>query len=525
MKRRTLCLIVGLPMALSPLLAADNQSPVTKKVSAIAANDPLLFPKDSFIVETKTVKTSKGERKVAYRSYKHIPYVANPVDKDYQSLNVSVPIEVDGVAVNATNAPILLAINVGGYMSSSNIGNGMQAGAGGPPPGGAPSGAAPGGPPGAAPGGVGGPPGRNSNVSGNQDLALAAGYVVVTPGARGRDNKAADGTFYGKAPAAIVDLKAAVRYVRHNSGVMPGNTEWIVSTGGSAGGALSALLGASGNSSLYEPYLKAIGAANEKDNIFGSADFCPITDLDHADMAYEWMYGSLPARMGSVDQTIAKQLADAFVKYQASLNLNGKNGFGAVTADNFGQYAVQNYLTASANKFLKNLTEEKRGEYLTKNPWITWTDTGAQFAFADFVKHVGRMKGQPAFDGFNLKSPENNLFGNTTVDSKHFTNFSLQKSTGNSSVKIDAELQRVVNMMNPMYFIAQNNKDMADNWWIRQGSSDNDTALPVFINLATSLENRGKNVNAFLYWDGPHGADEDPEEFIAWMGSITGFAK
>ena len=242
--------------------------------------------------------------------------------------------------------------------------------------------------------------------------------MVVSPRARGRDNKAADGTYFGKAPAAIVDLKAAVRYLRHNRGVMPGNTGWIVSTGGGAGGALSALLGASGNSPLYDPYLEAIGAANEKDNIFGSADFCPITDLDHADMAYDWMYGSQPARMGAVDP-------------------------------------------ASANKFLKNLTAARRSEYLAKNPWITWTDKGAEFSCADFVKHVGRMKGQPAFDGFTLKSPENNLFGNTTIDSKHFTNFSLQKSTGNPNATIDAEMQSVVNMMNPMFFIAQNNKEPA----------------------------------------------------------------
>jgi hypothetical protein len=46
----------------------------------------------------------------------------------------------------------------------------------------------------------------------------------------------------------------------------------------------------------------------------------------------------------------------------------------------------------------------------------------------------------------------------------------------------------------------------------------------VIINLATSLENRKKNVNTWLYWDAGHGADEDPEEFIAWVGKITGYS-
>lgn len=154
--------------------------------------DPLLFPKDKYTVETKTVKTSGGEKKVTYHSYMHIPYVAKPVDKDYESMNVSVPVIIDSVAVDATNAPILLTNGVGGYMSSNN----MRVGFGGPPPGGG-MGRQPGGPGGpgnsmgGGPGGTGGPggqengkppmtggpggggPGRNSKVSGNADLALA----------------------------------------------------------------------------------------------------------------------------------------------------------------------------------------------------------------------------------------------------------------------------------------------------------------------------------------------------------------
>ena len=87
---------------------------------------------------------------------------------------------------------------------------------------------------------------------------------MAAPGARGRTSQGADGTYTGKAPALIVDMKAAVRYVRHNAGRLPGDTEKIISNGTSAGGALSSLMGATGNSSDYEPYLKALGAANER---------------------------------------------------------------------------------------------------------------------------------------------------------------------------------------------------------------------------------------------------------------------
>lgn len=454
-------------------------------------NDPLLFPKDNFSVETKMVKTSTGEKKVSYHSYLHIPYVANPIDKDYQSMNISVPVNIDDADVDASNAPILFSIGVGGYMSVNNARSGPGA----------------------------------SRPGGNADLALAAGYIVVSPGCRGRDNKAADGTYYGKAPAAIVDLKAAVRYIRHNKGVMPGNTDWIVSTGVSAGGALSALLGSSGNSHLYDSYLKEIGAADASDNIFGSACFCPITDLEHADGAYEWMYGTTPTKSGLVDQELSKQLKAINTGYQTSLKLQGKNGFETLTAENYDKYLLQYYLIPSANKYLRGLADEKRKEYLESNKWITWTDKGTAFAFADYVTHVGRMKGLPAFDDFDMRQPEPNLFGNKTTEARHFTTFSLRQASVNKSAEIDNEVKTLVNLMNAMYFIGQNNDGCAKNWWLRQGTSDNHTSQTVIVNLATILENQGKDVNTFLYWDAGHGADQDPEDFISCIDNVTGFTK
>ena len=379
--------------------------------------DPLIFPKDNFTVETKIVKTSSGEKKITYHSYLHILYVAKPVDKDYQSLNVSVPVKIDDVTIDAANAPILFSIGIGGYMSVRNTSNAVpRAGAGGS--------------------------GGTGSLSSRDDLALAAGFVVVTPGCRGRDNKADDGTYYGKAPAAIVDLKAAIRYLRHNKGILPGNTDQIISVGCSAGGAVSALLGTSGNSPLYDPYLKEIGAADEKDNIFGSACYSPITDLENADGAYEWMYGTYPTRSGLVDQDISNQLKAIYADYQLSLKLQGKNGFGFLTADNYENYLLQYFLIPSANEYLKGLTEEKRNNYLASNKWITWTDKGASFVFPDYVSHVGRMKSIPAFDDFDKKQPEPVLFGNKTIDSRHFTNFSLQHSTGDKNA---SDRQRIKN--------------------------------------------------------------------------------
>jgi hypothetical protein len=536
--------------------------PLSWSASGGQTKDPLLFPKDKFTVETMTVQTSAGEKKVTYRSYMHIAYVANPVDKDYESLNVSVPIKIDDKDVDAANAPILLANGIGGYMSYNNAtgGFGMPAGffpgmnnatQGGQKGGtqGAPQGGAPGGAPGgqqggpqggsqggmqgAAPGGAQGgtggtgapAAGGGSAVTGAKAPALAAGYVVVEPGARGRDNKAADGTYYGKAPAAIVDLKAAVRYIKHNKGIIPGNVDWIISSGCSAGGGISSLLGASGNSRLYDSYLKEIGAAEGDDSIFGCAAYSPVTDLDHADLSFEYVVGEVPLSSGKLaDQEISKQLKTLFAQYQASLNLKGKNNFGTITADNYDKYLLQYYLIPSANKYLKGLTDEKRKEYLEKHKWIKWSNNGAAFTFSDFVATTSRMKGVPAFDDLELTSPETNLFGNKTTAARYFTNFTLQQATGDKNAKIDSELQTVVNMMNPMYFIGQNNQGCAKHWWIRAGSTESGLSV-IVANLAAGLENQNRDVDSWLFWDAGHCQDDDTEGFIAWIGKVTGYNK
>ncbi len=58
---------------------------------------------------------------------------------------------------------------------------------------------------------------------------------------------------------------------------------------------MSALLGTTGNSEDYKVYLEEIGAVMDStDDVYAAQVYCPITDLDHADLAYEWMYADLP---------------------------------------------------------------------------------------------------------------------------------------------------------------------------------------------------------------------------------------
>ena len=57
--------------------------------------------------------------------------------------------------------------------------------------------------------------------------------------------------YTGRAPRGLLDLKAAVRYLRLFDKEMPGDAERIITDGTSAGGAMSSLLGAAGNRPAY----------------------------------------------------------------------------------------------------------------------------------------------------------------------------------------------------------------------------------------------------------------------------------
>ena len=74
--------------------------------------------------------------------------------------------------------------------------------------------------------------------------------------------------YTGRAPKGLLDLKAAVRYLRFFDRDMLGDAEHIITDGTSAGGAMSSLLGSTGNNPSYEPMLKAMGAADTRDDVF-----------------------------------------------------------------------------------------------------------------------------------------------------------------------------------------------------------------------------------------------------------------
>ncbi|MBR3225887.1 MAG: hypothetical protein IKF78_11265 [Atopobiaceae bacterium] len=152
----------------------------------------------------------------------------------------------------------------------------------------------------------------------SQAAYTTAGMVYVHAGCRGRDVGA---------PAGVADLKAAVRFLRFVANRLPGNTDRIFTFGMSGGGAQSALMGATGDAEPYEPYLSAIGAVSgASDAVYGSMDWCPITGLDVADEAYEWMMGSTRTSLSDEEQRISTGLAEAYAAWVNSAGLVGKQG-------------------------------------------------------------------------------------------------------------------------------------------------------------------------------------------------------
>lgn len=101
-------------LAIPVAAACSKSSSPSGKSSDTSKKYSLTFDKNSYTTKTRTVSTGSGHRTVKYRFYRNNVYVQHPVNYKYQSLNVSVPVEIDGKTVDATHAPIMFAINVGG---------------------------------------------------------------------------------------------------------------------------------------------------------------------------------------------------------------------------------------------------------------------------------------------------------------------------------------------------------------------------------------------------------------------------
>ena len=467
----------------------------------------------------ESMSTTVDNKEIKYRAFEYIPYVANPIDIDQQYMNIYVPEEYfNNGTINGYNtqtAPIFMPNAVGGYMPSQAMTPKMENG-------------------------------KPNSVL----YALSRGYVVASPATRGRTNKASDGNFIGKAPAVIVDLQAATAYLHANDSAMPGNANRIITNGTSAGGGVSLLQGATGNSSDFQPYLQALGAATAATNVYAVSAYAPITNLDAADMAYEWSYngitsfnkvtmgqGELPqanvggnsappqrttkrVNLNADDLSYSKMLSEHFPDYVNNLQLRDSLGR-VLKLDKNGNGTFKNYvkefIVAAANKAAAKGTDLSKHTYLVRD---NKTGTIKDINWEAYNHFVSRSKAPGAFDSRANDTGENNLFGTSTTDNNHFTiTAALHDSTANQDVYV--ENAKIVTMMNPMNYLGSPAATNARFYRIRYGTADSNTSVAIPLIVGTRAQNLGYRVDMATPFDVDHSGDYDLEELFNWMDNIV----
>ena len=467
----------------------------------------------------ESMSTTVDNKEIKYRAFEYIPYVANPIDIDQQYMNIYVPEEYfNNGTVNGYNtqtAPIFMPNAVGGYMPSQAMTPKVENG-------------------------------KPNSVL----YALSRGYVVASPATRGRTNKASDGNFIGKAPAVIVDLQAATAYLHANDSTMPGNANRIITNGTSAGGAVSLLQGAAGNNSDFQPYLQALGAATAATNVYAVSAYAPITNLDAADMAYEWSYkgitsfnkvtmgqGELPqanvggntappqrtiqrVNLNADDVAYSNLLSEHFPEYVNNLQLRDAMGR-VLKLDKNGNGTFKNYVKAfiidAANKAQAKGTDLSKHTYLVRDG-----KTGAikDINWEAYNQFVSRSKAPGAFDSRSNDSGENSLFGTSTTDNNHFTiTAALHDTTPNQDVYV--ENAKIVTMMNPMNYLGSPAATNARYYRIRYGTADSNTSVAIPLIVGARAQNLGYNVDMTTPFGVDHSGDYDLDELFNWMDNIV----
>ena len=493
-----------LSQPIDPPLQADTSAKIT-----------LTFDINNYESMTGTV----DNKEIKYRAFEYIPYVSNPIDIDQQYINIYIPEEYfNNGTVNGYNtqtAPIFMPNNVGGYMPSQPMA-----------------------------------PKVENNKPNSALYALSRGYVVASPATRGRTNKASDGNFIGKAPAVIVDLQAATAYLHANDATMPGNAKRIITNGTSAGGAVSLLQGATGNTADYQPYLQALGAATASTDVYASSAYAPITNLDAADMAYEWSYngitsfnkvtmgqGELPqANVGGTpapmqrsvqrvnltndDVAYSDLLKSHFPDYVNNLQLRDRTGV-ILKLDKkgngtFKQY-VKSFIIDAANKAKSNGADLSRYSFL-----ILDKNTGLvkDIDWDAYNSFTSRSKAPGAFDSRSNDSGENSLFGTSTSDTNHFTiTAALHDTTPNNDVYV--ENAKIVTMMNPMNYLGSPSATNAKYYRIRYGTADSNTSVAIPLIVGTRAQNLGYSVDMATPFGVDHAGDYDLQDLFNWMDYIV----
>ena len=319
---------------------------------------------------------------------------------------------------------------------------------------------------------------------------MEAGFIYVHAGCRGRDEGA---------PAGVTDLKAAVRYIRYCDDELAGDAESIFTFGMSGGGAQSAIMGSTGDSELYDVYLEEIGAVmSTSDAVLGSMCWCPITNLDTADEAYEWMLGTTRSGLSDEEQQISDKLAEAFAEYVNQAGFTDADG-NALTLEESDDGIYQ---AGSYYDYMKSVIEDSLNNFLA--------DTEFPYDASSSSQGSGMMGGgsgggqKPDFgegekpDGMpsgDTPSGESNGGGSQDMGNAEANDDITRNSTsgGLSLTGTYETAQEYIDALN------------ADGEWVTYDAETNTATITSIADYVSALKHASKNLGAFDQLDAGQG--------------------
>lgn len=459
---------------------ADSELSATESVSETADSTSEVNEAVTTLSKIDMTKWRYNESDGVYYQI-GISYCANPADTSYETLAVFVPAaymngtengdgtytcELTSDSVNgytAETAPIVMPINTPGYSAMSAL----------------------------------------TEYSSSVKTYTDEGFVYVHAGCRGRD---------AGAPAGVTDLKAAVRYIRYCDDLIAGSAERIFTFGMSGGGAQSALMGATGDSELYTPYLEAIGAVEGvSDAICGSMDWCPITNLDTADESYEWMMGVTRSGLSDDEQAISDALAKAWADYINGAGIKDENG----NVLTLKESADGIYQAGSYYDYIKGAIETSLNNFLSDTTFPYDASSSSGGGMGGFGGGMG-MRGGDFGDG-EIPDDIKEMFENGEMPEGGFggrggrPGGDTENDGGETKIEDVDDITRNSTSngisLSGTYETAQDYIDAlnANGEWVTYDESTNTAAITSVADFVKAFKSASKNLGAFDQLDGGQG--------------------
>lgn len=462
------------------------------------------------------------ESDVEYYSLERVVYCASPVDEAHQIMNIYVPacymkedengvsIDPDGsfsgneVNYSAEDAPVIYLNTIAGFGQ-------------------------------AEPADI--ESGRQGHAAGSYAQLIENGFVLVTVGARGMGKEGEEINTSGLIPAGIVDLKAGIRFLRAHDAELAGSSEKIVTIGSSSGGGFSALLGASGNSPVYEPFLEEIGAEEASDSVWASVVYCPVTTLEIADGGYWWQNGAKTKESlaGELTRCAVKEFVTVLREQGFDISEDGYSGeyyegFRKEFSDIFNSYiAYCGMNEAEADEFIKAICPDGNWLYINEAGEAEVSSV-PEYAF-NYWGDPGSRMAAGVYDSFsgNGGSAESKVY-----DHKHFSTVladafedileaypDAKKYAESYRSDIDNYLD-TADLFEPEKFIRSGETDMAQHWRFRSGSEDANSVQSISWYLYQTVLAAGAEDADYgiLYGFAHETVEYDPLDLVNWINGL-----